>query len=76
MTHSHPANSDPLHMALARRAFLHGGARTLGTAALASLLHADCVRGAEDSAKPAPGRGDGVSLAPHFAPKAKRVIYL
>src|SRR5262245_7383758 len=49
-----------MHPLFSRRAFLG-----LGTAALASLLHA-----ADRGDKP-PG-----SSGPHFAPKAKRVIYL
>lgn len=48
---------------LSRRAFLGRTAMGLGTAALATLTAADA------SAKPLPG-------LPHFAPRAKRVIYL
>ena len=54
--------------ALNRRLFLKGGASTIGVAALASLLQAD------DQA--APADRPGLPGLPHFAPKAKRVIYL
>ncbi len=57
---------DPLleaRQALSRRQFFNTAGVSLGTAALASLLHADSPRGA------LPG-------LPHIAPKAKRVIYL
>src|SRR5262245_10248362 len=54
------------HLNLTRRRFLSAGARTagsaLGVAALSSILRA--------SSAPAARRG------PHFAPKARRVIYL
>jgi hypothetical protein len=49
-----------------RRQFFARGARGLGIAALASLM-------AEASEKPASG---GLAGLPHFAPKAKRAIYL
>jgi hypothetical protein len=64
---------DPLHdyaQALTRRHFFARGALGLGTAALASLLaeHAD--------AKPGVSPTGGLPDLPHFAPKAKRAIYL
>src|SRR5438067_750075 len=49
--------------ALTRRHFFRRGALGLGTAALASLL-------------PEQARADGLPGLPHFAPKAKRAIYL
>ncbi len=62
--------SNPLlehHLHLNRRTFLHRAAIGIGSAALGSLL--GCER-----------RGDSASFQnlglPHFAPKAKRVIYL
>lgn len=55
---------DPLQMT--RRQFLGGTATGIGAAALASLLNPGLL-GAGDSAKP---------LLPHFAPRAKRVIWL
>ena len=51
-----------------RRALLKGGASGAGLAALTSLLKAD---GRVDAAQ-----WGGLSGLPHFAPKAKRVIYL
>ena len=54
---------------LNRRRFFGGAGLGLGTAALAMLLGEDASRGAEDGPGSLPG-------LPHFAPKAKRVIYL
>ncbi|MEM7310248.1 MAG: DUF1501 domain-containing protein [Planctomycetota bacterium] len=48
-----------------RRGFLRASAGTLGAAALQSLLHADTP----------PGAGPALG-APHFKPRAKRVIWL
>ncbi|HSG72591.1 MAG TPA: DUF1501 domain-containing protein, partial [Planctomycetaceae bacterium] len=59
---------DPIHeygQALTRRHFFGQTSLGLGTAALASLLPAQAARGA-----------DGIPSVPHFAPKAKRAIYL
>jgi hypothetical protein len=63
-------------MKLARRAFLHGGARTLGTAAIAALLQADLGRAAESADKASAGGPIPTGMATHFPPKVKRVIYL
>ena len=52
-----------------RRQFLGRGANVLGFAALASLLGRDPHALALDASKPHP-------LVPHFAPKAKQIIYL
>ena len=52
-----------------RRQFLRRGGNVLGTAALASLM-GDRLIG------PAQAAEAGRSLVPHFAPKAKQVIYL
>jgi hypothetical protein len=63
---------NPLHerqALLTRRQLFGRSALGLGTAALATLLHQDS-RGAE------PRRIGGLPSLPHFAPKAKRVIYL
>jgi hypothetical protein len=54
---------------LTRRQLFGRSALGLGTAALATLLHQDS-RGDE------PRRIGGLPSLPHFAPKAKRVIYL
>ncbi len=64
---------NPMHehmLAMTRRHFFRQGALGLGTAALASLL----AEGA--AAQPAEKRFGGLPTLPHFAPKAKRAIYL
>ena len=63
---------NPLHehqLNLTRRHFFGRSAMGVGTAALASLLGGDGVASAAAT-------GQGVLGAPHFAPKAKRVVYL
>ena len=61
-----------LEQQLSRRRFLELGSTGIGTAALATLFSHDLLaQGA--SATPAPG---GLPGLPHFAPKAKRIIYL
>jgi hypothetical protein len=57
---------------LTRRQFFGRGALGLGTAALATLLHQEAP--AAEANRPA-GAG-GLPGLPHFAPRAKRVIYL
>ena len=62
---------DPL--AVARRQFLRGSSMGIGAAALASMLGADSPVEAGSE----PGRhGSRATARPHFAPKAKRIIYL
>lgn len=66
----------PLHdfaAALTRRHFFGRSATALGAAALASLLNPNAQA---DEATPKPARIGGLADLPHFAPKAKRVIYL
>lgn len=53
-----------------RRQFLKTGANALGTAALASLMGPELLGGTANAAAAETPRG------PHFAPKAKHVIYL
>src|SRR5215471_9271720 len=60
------------HLHLTRRQFFGKTSLGIGTAALASLLNPELF--AEPGAKPA--RVPGVLTDLHFAPKAKRVIYL
>lgn len=55
------------HLNLNRRTFLHRAAVGIGSMALGSLLGAGCGRREEAILD---------TLVPHFAPKAKRVIYL
>ena len=65
----------PLHdyaQLLTRRHFFGKSACALGTAALASLLGTS----AEARQQGKPARVGGLTGVPHFAPKAKRVIYL
>jgi hypothetical protein len=66
---------NPFHeheLLLTRRHLLRGTAGALGAAALASLLDPRLSGGVEARAAAA----SGASPAPHFAPRAKRVIYL
>jgi hypothetical protein len=65
----HPLAEHDLHQT--RRQLLGGAAFGLGTAALASLLGQDAIA----APAPSPGTG-GLPGLPHFAPKARRVIYL
>lgn len=58
------------YKAISRRHFFAKGALGLGTAALSSLLPRTNLFGGELNA------GSGILGAPHFAPKAKRAIYL
>src|SRR5580700_6940896 len=60
---------------LTRRAFLGRSSAGMGLLALASLLKPNLLRGA-DASKPSPDRWTGVVNPLHFAPKAKRVIWL
>lgn len=60
-----PLYENSLHVS--RREFFGRSATGIGTAALASLLSRDGLAG---------DRVGGLSGLPHFAPKAKRVIYL
>src|SRR6185436_10855740 len=71
----------PLHdfaASLTRRHFFGKSAAAIGTAALASLLNPALGDEAKkETAKNGPGpRVGGLENIPHFAPKAKRVIYL
>jgi hypothetical protein len=59
------------HLSLTRRQFFGRTAAGIGTAALASLLNPNLFAQASSVAS-----NHGVLGFPHFAPKAKRVIYL
>ena len=62
---------------ITRRHFLETGATGLGAAALASLLGCDVPpRLARDAATEGAGRDPMAARAPHFPPRAKRVIFL
>ena len=58
-----------------RRQFFRRFGNIVGTAGLASLWP-EFARGAEPTATGATGAAMAARLAPHFAPKAKRIIYL
>src|SRR5690606_8775136 len=60
-------------LAWSRRTFLGKSAQALGSLALGSLLNPHLLRGA---APASPGKWRGVLPAPHFLPRAKRVIHL
>ena len=59
-----------------RRQFFSKSASGLGAAALASLLDRDLLAAAASPADQAAKRFGGLAGVPHFAPKAKNVIYL
>src|SRR5581483_3916695 len=59
------------HVILDRRRFLHGSALGLGSVALAALLH-ESTQGQTGSST----ANAGLPGLPHFAPRARRVIYL
>ena len=59
-----------------RRHFFGRAATGIGTAALASLLNPELMAAPKASPYAAPDRIGGMPHLPHFAPKAKRVIYL
>ncbi len=61
---------EDLAAAMTRRHFLAGSGLSLGSAALASLL------GSQAHAGGSPRPSGGLPGLPHFAPKAKRAIYL
>ncbi|NNM30028.1 MAG: sulfatase, partial [Akkermansiaceae bacterium] len=65
---------NPLHehrLALTRRHFFRQGGMGLGAAALGHLLGQDAM-----AAAPGMKAAAGLPHLPHFAPKAKRAIYL
>lgn len=64
------------YSAITRRHFFGQGALGLGTAALASLMGEQAQGAPADSEFANPARVGGLPSLPHFAPKAKRAIYL
>ncbi len=62
-----PANE--FHQLMNRRRFFQGAGLKVGGAALSGLMGAELARGGEEVHAPLPG-------FPHFAPKAKHLIYL
>ena len=63
-----------LRLTMSRRHFFNRCGVSLGTAALASMLSEDAL--AEPAAQGGSSATGGLPGVPHFAPKAKRVIYL
>ncbi len=69
--------NESMSLHLTRRAMLGRSTRGLGAMALASLMQPHLLRAARPSvAAAAPGPWHGIVQPPHFAPKAKRVIWL
>ena len=68
-TDLHRENADRV----TRRQFFGSTASGIGTAALASLLHADAIRGGDTDQMP-PRGAPGLPGLPHHAPQAKRVV--
>ncbi len=64
-----PAGLGTFHTALARRAFLKRAGASLGTIALSALLREDLAAAGGQATR-------GAAHPLHFAPRAKRVIYL
>jgi hypothetical protein len=63
--------------AWSRRTFLGRSAQAIGTLALGAIINPQLLRGAAPSAAPAqPGPWRGILAAPHFMPRAKRIIQL
>src|SRR5882724_10032752 len=62
-------------LSLTRRHFFGKSACAVGTAALASLLGTG-IQGKDEKSAGKASRVGGLPGIPHFAPKAKRVIYL
>src|SRR3982751_4923811 len=69
-------NLDPLQLRLTRRSFLGKTATGVGSLALASLLNPSLLRAADVVKASQEQKWTGVVHPLHFAPKAKRVIYL
>src|SRR6476469_5664173 len=65
---------DELRLAMSRRHFFNRCGVSLGTAVLASMLSDDAL--AEPAVEGGSSATGGLPGVPHFAPKAKRVIYL
>jgi hypothetical protein len=59
-----------------RRTFLGKSAQALGALALGSLFNPRLLRGAASGPVSADGQWRGILRAPHFLPRAKRVIHL
>ena len=62
-------------LAWSRRTFLGKSAQAIGTLALGAIVSPQLLRGAPAAPRP-DGRWRGVLAAPHFLPRAKRIIQL
>ncbi|MEM1122194.1 MAG: DUF1501 domain-containing protein [Bacteroidota bacterium] len=69
----HCHNYEKIH---SRRSFLAKTGLGLGSAALASIMNPLSAFGSTNSINDTPSLNGGVLGKPHFAPKAKRIIYL
>src|SRR5437868_1687455 len=67
---------DPSRLRITRRSLLGKSATGIGTLALASLLNPTLLRAAETVKAATQPKWLGMVNPLHFAPKAKRVIYL
>lgn len=65
-----------LRRELTRRQLFSKTASGIGTAALASLLSSDLASANANPVSPPSASGQGLEGLPHFAPRAKNVIYL
>ena len=71
-----PTAMEAERLALARRRFLVGGLGGAGAFALSGLLDPASVEGAGSSKKSPPSHDPTLPRPPHFAAKAKRIIYI
>ena len=74
--HHNPATLQRAHLALSRRRFLTGGLAGAGALALAGLLEQDGVLAASGGAPGVATHDPTMPRLSHFAPKAKRIIYI
>src|ERR671938_1597801 len=65
-----------IELGLTRRQFFGVGAKGIGIAALASLLQPEMLAAISDDETARDAKTGGLAGLPHFAPKAKRVIFL
>src|SRR5437588_2380058 len=63
-------------LSLTRRQFFGVGAKGIGIAALASLLQPEMLAAAASDETTRDPKTRGLAGLPHFAPKAKRIIFL
>src|SRR5687768_1757814 len=71
-----PAPLAQARLDLCRRRFLLNGLAGAGAAALSSLLAQDGIQAAEPARPARPSHDPTLPRMPHFAPRAKRIIYI